>query len=360
LLADANNTVNQLAEKEGNRLMSVQSLVDLPLSDYARRTNLRCVLTITCAMLPVVYCTRFLAHTLGLLNPQIGEGFYISILNSKRRHQVREWIDAQNVTFPVTYVPGVIVDAAEYAHLRAKLLAPDTRGRAGCRLAHLNVLRTISAKPSGWYLVVEDDVGGSLAHAERELRWLVALVPNLEALNLYSPTACVFGRAYSQRERRAFCRPLPIFNTRTTGYFVTPTGAKMMIDTIVRRPDLNVDEALAPIKPTFHWLLTFFLRGWVLADALEARGFTSEMGAVSERAYDHDGRVHSRHEDQASMTRNASHHSLPKHQHPAPPARNASHRLLPLQHHPAPPAHDASRPLRVKSKHTHASSSPHQ
>ena len=58
-------------------------------------------------MLPIVYCTRFLLHMLGLLQPEIREGFYISLPTSERRHRVREWINAQNMTFPVTYVPGV-------------------------------------------------------------------------------------------------------------------------------------------------------------------------------------------------------------------------------------------------------------
>ena len=89
------------------------------------------------------------------------------------------------------------------------------------------MLRIISVRRSGWYLVVEDDVDGSLAHAERELRWLVALLPNVQALNLFSPMACILGRVYNQQDGRAFCRSLPIFNTRTTGYFVTPAAAQL-------------------------------------------------------------------------------------------------------------------------------------
>ena len=288
---------------------------------------------LACATLLVFYCTRLLVHVLGLLQPEIREGFYISLPTSTRRHRVREWMNASfPATFPVTYIPGVRVDAATYTRLRTKQLAPDTRGAAGCRLAHLNALRTISVRGPGWYLVVEDDVDGSFAHAASELRWLVALVPNLQALNLYSPTACALGRGYNEKDGRSFCRPLPIFNTRTTGYFVTPAGAFMMIETIERRPDLHVDEALAPIEPTLHWLLTFFLRGWVLADALGATGVASDVGGANRGKYDDDGSAHSRHEDRASMTRNDSH-------------RNVSHRpLLPLHRHrtqpadPAPPA----------------------
>jgi hypothetical protein len=105
----------------------------------------------------------------------------------------------------------------------------------------------------------------------------------------------------------------------------------MMIDAIERRPDLHVDEALAPIEPTLHWLLTFFLRGWVLADALGQHAATSGIDRASQGKYDDDGPVHSRRKDQASMMRKVSHRPLlPLHQHPTPPAQNAStHRLLP-------------------------------
>jgi hypothetical protein len=109
-------------------------------SHMPRRTSFSRVLMIG-AMLLVVYCSRCLVHMLGLLKPQIREGFYISVPTSERRHCVHEWISAQNVTFPVTHVPGVRVNASTFARLQTKQLAPDTRGQAGCRLAHLNPSR---------------------------------------------------------------------------------------------------------------------------------------------------------------------------------------------------------------------------
>ena len=49
---------------------------------------------------------------------------------------------------------------------------------------------------------------------------------------------------------RSPVQPVPIFSTRTTGYFVTPGGARRMIEVLEARPDLHVDEALSPIHPT--------------------------------------------------------------------------------------------------------------
>jgi len=108
-------------------------------------------------------------------------------------------------------------------------------------------------------------------------------VPNLQALNLFSPKLCKLGREY-QRDGRAFCRPLPIFGTRTPGYFVTPAGATGLADAIERRPDLNVDQAID--LRTFHWLLTSFLRAWVVADALEQNGAGSDVGLLDQGQFD--------------------------------------------------------------------------
>ena len=269
------------------------------------------------------YSTRFLAFAT-LWQPAVRAGFYISLPHSHRQRHVLGWVTSQNARFPMVHVAGVLVDKAEYARLRALRLAPDTRGQAGCRRAHLNVLHNISAQAVGWYLVVEDDVDGSLAHATALLQWLVALVPNVQAVNLYSPTV------------RRWPQPLPIFNTRTTGYFVTPMGAALMIDAIERRPDLHVDEALAPIQPTLHWLLFFFCRGWVFANGLARNDNMgtemdswkhvengTEMDAVEKGMHDRSGpqslstpTVHHHHNTTRAVARVRV------------PSRNSSHRPL--------------------------------
>ena len=146
----------------------------------------------TCASAALLlYLGRAVA--LALWPVTIHSAFYVSLPHSLRRRHVLAWFASQNVSFPVLHWPGVLVDEEEYARASALGLAPNSRGQAGCRQAHLNVLHNISRRGGGggtaaaWYLVVEDDVDGSLAHATARLQWLVALVPSAMALNLYSP-----------------------------------------------------------------------------------------------------------------------------------------------------------------------------
>ena len=258
------------AGKDLNRAMATNALsTHLRLQQREAHDRQRAICSAVPCVLLVAYLVRCLLY-LSVWAPTVASGFYISIAGSSREAHVLQWIDSQRPTFPVARSAGVVIDYVHHQRLRRSKLAPYERGQAGCRVAHLNVLRNISAlRPDGsWYLVVEDDVDGSLARATSALKWLIAFVPwRVEALNLYSPTV------------RGWPQPLPTFNTRTTAYFVRPSGADLMIDAIERRPDLNVDQALAPIRPTLHWLRVFFARVWVVSDGLASAN--DELGSNS-------------------------------------------------------------------------------
>ena len=136
------------------------------------------------AGLAAVYVARFLVVLLSG-PPTLARAYYISIRGSPRQCETESWFEAQRRSFPVplTYVPGVVVDNGEYERLRQARRAPDTLGQAGCRLSHLQALYNITGQPDGWYLVVEDDVGGSLRHALSVLHRVLAFVPTLQALH---------------------------------------------------------------------------------------------------------------------------------------------------------------------------------
>ena len=177
------------------------------MAAIAPRTVLGCA---ACAL--AAYLLR--AVGLVLAPPQVQAALCIAMPSSPRRNRISSWFARQNVSYPLHFRDGVLVNKELYATMRRVNLAPDTRGHMGCRLAHMAVLKEIEALRDGWYLVLEDDADGSLSRALAALRFLVPLVPNLQALNLHSPS--IVGHPWHGG-------PLPIFNTRTTAYFVRPS-----------------------------------------------------------------------------------------------------------------------------------------
>jgi hypothetical protein len=91
-----------------------------------------------------------------------------------------------------------------------------TAGQTGNYISHMRVLRRVGKKRgTDWHLICEDDATGDFDNLEQYLCGVRqhSCMPNVIAINLFSPKLNVFGAG---------------FGTRTTAYLVTPAGARLL------------------------------------------------------------------------------------------------------------------------------------
>ena len=127
--------------------------------------------------------------------------FYINMDNAKtRRAHFEEWANVNGLT-PERYVPQkAIPGAVSLTH------------------AHVDIWRTISQKPDGWYAIFEDDVS---THAEVEPLWDVA--------SEWIRKSLPHDVAYLGLCRTEFEAKERISGKCSHAYILTPSGAARML-----------------------------------------------------------------------------------------------------------------------------------
>lgn len=147
-----------------------------------------------------------------LLNP-IKEVYYINIDFELKRKKtfLNNYLKQGFNNIPLIRISGIVPDFGN------EVLS---KGELGCALSHMKVLNIISRKKKyGWYLICEDDCIGNF----NKIYWKTFLITrfrrNVKIINLYCPIHLNPGKK---------------FGSRTTCYMVTPEGAKICKNTILR------------------------------------------------------------------------------------------------------------------------------
>lgn len=170
---------------------------------------------------------------------QIKEIYYINIDTEKDRNAFfLENYQKSKLKVPLHRTSGIIV---KKGNSRLK------RGQLGCALSHIEVMKKISKKSFGWYLVCEDDCTGDFKAIERKVRCITSWHPFLHFINLFNP------RTKNIRMGTG---------SRTTAYLVTPLGAgisyKIIENNLQKQPcDFALDRSFIHlfIAVRFHKIL---------------------------------------------------------------------------------------------------------
>jgi hypothetical protein len=117
-----------------------------------------------------------------------------------------------------------------------------TKGEKGCALSHMKVLKMISKKKNGWYLVCEDDCIGNYQQIEEKTRLVRNVLPFVGAINLYN----------NRKKTSGFG-----LNICLTSYLVRPWCAKIMYKIIKKNLDIqpcdcNLYDSIQLCFYTFH------------------------------------------------------------------------------------------------------------
>lgn len=154
--------------------------------------------------------------------------------------------------------------------VRAVMPSKSERVRRGsnpatlaCRLSHVEAMRRIAnldasgRDADAFFLVLEDDLGGSLQEALRQLSLLVAIVPwQLHLVNL-APRP-LGENLPSHLVEPSFALPaVPWYLMRTTAYAITPRGARRMLEYLgANELPIDVDQASNTHREAIHSVLT--------------------------------------------------------------------------------------------------------
>lgn len=164
---------------------------------------------------------------------KIKEIYYINVEFERDRNLIfLENYNKNSLEIPIYRIKGIVPHKGN-----GKL----SLGELGCALSHIKVMKKISLKPPGWYLVCEDDCSGNFKLIEDKIKIVTKLHPFVNFINLHSPYKIPFS---------------PGTGSLMTGYLITPFGAKLS-SKIIQRQLLKYPCDMSLCYSLIHFLIGF-------------------------------------------------------------------------------------------------------
>ena len=182
----------------------------------------------------------------------INELYYINVDSEKERNN--EFINNYkkfNLNIPVHRVSG-IVPKKGYKNI--------SKGEKGCSLSHIKILKCISRKKNGWYLICEDDCVGNFNLIGEKTKLIRNLFPFIGVINLFSEKTTNNGFG---------------FNTCTSCYLVKPWCAEIMYKIMIK----GIKER--PCDCNLHLSKIMYIYGFHLHNCMSISGKPSTIQKIN-------------------------------------------------------------------------------
>ena len=191
-------------------------------------------------MITKIFIILFFVLSLNNSFSKIKEINYINLdIEKERNNDFLNNYKNHSLNIKINRFNGIIVKNNGIPIFRYTNTGLLTRGEKGASLSHMELLKRVSKKKNGWYLICEDDCKGNFQKIEEKTRLIRFFFPFVGVINL----CCI------KTNNNGFGH-----NTGMVCYMVKPWCAKIMYQIIYK----NIDTKPCDISLHFSKFLTIF------------------------------------------------------------------------------------------------------